>query len=315
MYNRREFLQKSLFGTAGLTLFSGLPQSLFSSEESEGLLKNELIKLTILHTNDMHSRIDPFPSNDPKFAGLGGMAKRATLIKNIRASEKNVLLLDAGDIFQGTPYFNLFGGELEFKLMSRMKYDACTLGNHDFDNGLEGLDKMLPHAEFPFICSNYDFSDTLLKGKTIPHKIFEMDGIKIGVFGIGIELNGLVEKKLYGNTIYQDPVHVAGKMGSFLKKEKKCNLVICLSHLGYQYDSDKLSDLILAKKTENIDIIIGGHTHTFLDEPAVVKNLMDTNVLVNQAGWGGMILGKIDCYFSRNNLKEITTKTNSFEVR
>ena len=122
------------------------------------------------------------------------MAQRAGLINSIREKEDHVLLLDAGDIFQGTPYFNFYGGELEFKLMSTMKYDAATLGNHDFDNGLIGLKKQLPFAKFPFLIANYDFSKTILKDKFNPYKIFNKGGIKIGVFGIGIELEGLVPK-------------------------------------------------------------------------------------------------------------------------
>jgi 5'-nucleotidase len=149
----------------------------------------------------MHSRIDPFPDTHPKWPGMGGMSKRAALIKKIRSEEKNVLLLDSGDIFQGTPYFNLFGGEPELRLMSTMGYDAATIGNHDFDNGIEGLEKQLQHASFPFIISNYDFNDTVMRNKTIPHKIFSLDDIRIGVFGLGIELKGLVNSNLYGNTL------------------------------------------------------------------------------------------------------------------
>ncbi len=316
MYTRREFLQKSLFGTAGITIFSALPNSLFSSDNYfENSLRNDLVHLTILHTNDMHSRIDPFPANDPKYAGLGGMAKRATLIEKIRKEEKNVLLLDAGDVFQGTPYFNLFGGELEFKLMTRMKYDACTVGNHDFDNGLEGLVKMLPHAGFPFICSNYDFSETIMNGKTIPYKIFLKDEIKIGVFGLGIELKGLVEKKLFGKTVYRDPLAEAEKMCGFLKNEMKCHLVICLSHLGYKYEEKKVDDLTLARESSGIDIILGGHTHTFLNEPVVVKNRMNADVLIAQVGWAGIRLGKIDCFMKRGKWKKLFTKTNFFSIK
>ncbi|MBL4624665.1 MAG: metallophosphatase [Flavobacteriales bacterium] len=256
--------------------------------------QKEVIRLTILHTNDMHSHIDPFPLNDPKYPGLGGIEKRAALIRNVRATEENVLLLDAGDVFQGTPYFNLFGGELEFKLMSKMGYDACTIGNHDLDNGLEGLKRMMPHANFPFINCNYDFSNTILDGLTIPHKIFNKSGMKIGVFGIGVELTGLVDKKNYGETKYLDPIEISTQKAKFLKKEKGCHLVICLSHLGHNYKSGKVSDLILAKRTKNIDLIIGGHTHTFLDKPVEIRNKSRKKVLITQVGWAGIRLGRID---------------------
>jgi 5'-nucleotidase len=234
------------------------------------------------------------------------------LIKKIRSEEKNVLLLDSGDIFQGTPYFNLYGGELELKLMSEMGYDASTLGNHDFDNGLDGLLKQLPHAKFPFLCANYDFSQTVMKDKTVPYKIFDKDGIKIGVFGIGIELDGLVDKKLYGKTLYLDPIEKAAEY-SHLLKEKKCDLVICLSHLGDRYENSKVSDMVLAKKSKNIDLILGAHTHRFIDKPIAMKNSDDKDVLVAQVGFAGIRLGRIDYFFEKKSKKK-TTETATIKI-
>ncbi len=291
--SRRNFIKTAAL-TGGGTII--VPASAWA-----GIFKKEEVWLTILHTNDMHSHIDPFADDDKNYAGMGGMAKRAALIKSIRQENPNVLLLDAGDVFQGTPYFNFYGGELEFKLMSEMKYDAATMGNHDFDNGLEGFTKMLPHADFPFICSNYDFSNTLLADKTIPHKIIKKEGIRIGIFGLGVELEGLVSKINYGATIYKDPVQVANEKALFLREEKNCDLVICLSHLGYSYSSDKISDTVLAASTNNIDIIIGGHTHTFLDSPVLLSNKENKEVIVNQVGWAGLRLGRIDLKFHREN--------------
>src|SRR5690606_32288263 len=183
-------------------------------------------------------------------------------IESIRKENPNVLLLDAGDIFQGTPYFNYYGGELEFRLMSMMKYDLATMGNHDFDNGIEGFYEQLPHATFGFVSANYNFSKTILNGIVKPYKIFDKQGIKVGVFGLGIELQGLVDKKNYGNTVYQDPVGISTDIVRELK-EKKCDIIICLSHLGYEYpnDPEKISDIKLAALTKDIDLIIGGHTH------------------------------------------------------
>ena len=287
MSNRRSFIKQSGLGILGLSL---VPQVSFA--------KRGDVKITILHTNDMHSHIQPFTSGRNK--GLGGMAQRAGLINSIREKEDHVLLLDAGDIFQGTPYFNFYGGELEFKLMSKMKYDAVTLGNHDFDNGLEGFSKQLPHANFPFLIANYDFTDTILKDKFKPYKVFNKGGIKVGVFGIGIELDGLVPKKLYGNTIFKDPIETANKYATLLKKEEKCDLVICLSHLGFKYKNDKVSDMVLATQSRDIDLIIGGHTHTFLKNPIRMQNLDKEEVLVNQVGWAGINLGKVDFHFSQN---------------
>ena len=293
MSNRRNFIKQSGLGAIGLSL---IPQLSFGN--------NKDIKLTILHTNDMHSHIHPFTSGRNK--GLGGMAQRAALIKQIRKQEEHVLLLDAGDIFQGTPYFNVYGGELEFKLMSEMKYDAVTLGNHDFDNGLEGLKKQLPHANFPFLIANYDFSDTILKNTFKPYKVFRKGDLKIGVFGIGIELEGLVPKKLYQNTVYQDPISTANHYANLLKQKEKCDLVICLSHLGFKYKEEKISDMTFASQTRDIDLIIGGHTHTFLKKPVKQLNLDEKEVLINQVGWAGINIGKIDYHFSQNDgLKKV----------
>lgn len=294
--NRRDFL-RYMIGAAALS--SG-----FGAIAQETLFKKGITKLTILYTNDMHSRIEPFPDNDPKYPNQGGFARRASVLKKIRSEEKNVLLLDAGDIFQGTPYFNFYAGELEYKLMSAMGYDACTLGNHDFDLGLDNIVKQMPHANFAFLNTNYNFSDTVLNGRILPYKIFHKEGIKIGVFGVGIELEGLVDKKNYGNTRYENPVEHAKKTATLLKKEKNCDYVICLSHLGYTYPNKKVSDEVLSAETSDIDLIIGGHTHTFLEEPKQKTNSQNKPVYVTQVGWAGIWLGRIDVFFSANNNKQ-----------
>ena len=290
MKNRRKFIKNSSLGIIGLSM---VPNILFS--------KDRTTELTILHTNDTHSHI--FPVNNGKYKGFGGMAQRAQLIKDIRKDNRNVLLLDAGDIFQGTPYFNFFGGEVEYKLMSRMKYDAVTLGNHDFDNGIEGLNKQLKHASFDFINSNYDFNNTVLKNKIKKYRVFVKDNIRIGVFGLGIELEGLVPEKLYDGIVYKDPIRNANYYSSLLKDKEKCNLIVCLSHLGLKYDTNKISDIEIAKKTKNIDVIIGGHTHTFLEKPILIKNKINKDVLINQVGWAGINLGRIDFIFRQNSVK------------
>ncbi len=290
---RRDFLRNSLLGTAGLTVLGGL-----SSPATAAARGRAPIRLTVLHTNDMHSRIEPFPDNGGQWAGLGGMARRAALIKGIRSQEANVLLLDSGDIFQGTPYFNFFGGELEYKLMSQMAYDASTLGNHDFDNGLEGLQRQLPHASFPFLIANYDFAQTPLAGRFAPYKVFDKQGIRIGVFGLGIELNGLVADKNFGATAYLDPVAKAREMVTQLRGSEKCDLVICLSHLGYKYDGPKLDDRKLAAQVSGINLILGGHTHTFMDAPEPIAHPDGHRTLINQVGWSGINLGRLDYEFS-----------------
>ena len=296
--NRKKFLSTIGGGTLALTL----APNLLLAENLKFLDQNSDYKLTILHTNDQHSRIEPFDSSYSRNPNQGGFARRAALIQKIREEEKNVLLLDSGDTFQGTPYFNFFGGELEFKLMSMMGYDASTMGNHDFDNGMEGFKKVLPNAKFPFICSNYDFKNTILDGQTLPYKVFNKNGIKVGIFGVGIELAGLVGKKSYGETVWQNPIEIAQHYATFLRNEKKCDLVICLSHIGYDYKDNprKISDKILASQTDGINLILGGHTHTFLPEPQTFVNKSGKNVMVNQVGWAGLLLGKINFYFDKN---------------
>jgi 5'-nucleotidase len=301
MLNRREFIKILLAGGA----VAGLGNLPFNADAKTS--KRELTKITLLHTNDTHSHIDPFPVQDPKFPGMGGFARRAAIIKEIRKEEKNVLLFDAGDVFQGSPYFNYYNGEVEFKLMSEMRYDAVTIGNHEFDNGLENFAQQMQYANFPFICSNYDFSDTPLNGKTIPYKIIEIEGVKIGVFGLGIELQGLVLEWAYGNTKYIDPTVKAAEMSYLLKKKNNCDLVICLSHLGFSYQDRTISDIALAKQSKNIDVIIGGHTHTFLDKPVIFRNSDGKEVIIAQVGWGGVKLGRIDFYLQEKNKLKIAS--------
>ena len=293
---RRNFIQKTAASTALLSMTGiGLSCS-----------RSSAIKITILHTNDVHSHVEEFGPNAGTNSNKGGVAKRAALVESVRKENPNTLLLDAGDIFQGTPYFNFYGGELEFKLMSLLKYDVATIGNHDFDNGINGLYAQLPHAKFDFISANYDFSNTVMDTHVKPYKTFVKEGVKIGVFGLGIELNGLVNKEAYKETKYLDPVEIAQDMSRILKTEEQCDLIICLSHLGYDYETStsKISDLRLAKATQDIDLIIGGHTHTFLDEPTIETNAVGKKVIVNQVGCYGLYLGKIDFYFEANQLKE-----------
>ena len=297
---RRNFIQKTAASTALLSL-TGVGLSCSRARAT---------KITILHTNDVHSHVEAFGPNAGRNSNKGGVAKRAALVESVRKENPNTLLLDAGHIFQGTPYFNFYGGELEFKLMSLLKYDVATIGNHDFDNSIEGFHKQLPNASFDFVCANYDFKNTVLDTLVKPYKIFFKDGIKIGVFGLGIELLHLVSPDLYKETKYLDPIEIAQDISRDLKEKEDCDLVICLSHLGYNYkNSDKISDLKLAAATKNIDLIIGGHTHTFLPKPTLVKSVSDENVLVNQVGAYGVNLGRVDFYFDENNQRETSNKT------
>ncbi|MFM1809673.1 MAG: hypothetical protein RLZZ382_898 [Bacteroidota bacterium] len=273
--NRRAFV-----GLAGLTSLGALTSSfeLRSSAQRKGK------KLTILHTNDTHSNIDSFPLNHAKYPGMGGVAKRAALIEQIRREdrreEEHVILVDSGDIFQGTPYFNRYHGELEMKLMSAMQYDVATMGNHDFDIGMEGFKNAQRFANFPFVCS----------------------GVKIGFFGIGVNLDGLSPASCFAGMNYIDPIEQANNMAQLLS-DLGCDLVVCLSHLGFEYSSSQVSDKVLAAETANIHLILGGHTHTFMEKPLIMENANKKPVLINQTGWAGLFLGRIDIDFQRGIFK------------
>lgn len=301
--NRRKFISQSITGSL-LLANSSFPLSAFADDP-------DILKLTILHTNDVHSRIDPFPMDGSRNQGLGGAERRAVMIDGIRSAEDHVLLFDCGDIFQGTPYFNMFGGELEMKLMSKMNYDAATMGNHDFDAGVEGFDKQLQHANFPFVVSNYNFEDSLLNGKINDHLIMERGDIRIGIIGTGIKLRGLVPENLSEGVQYLDPINAAQNKAEFLKKEKNCDFIVCLSHLGYAYNDSRVSDIHLAQNTSDIDLILGGHTHTFMRKADIRRNMKGEEVIVSQAGWGGILLGRLDIYFEKNKKRRCVSCKNS----
>lgn len=303
--NRRKFLRESVYTTGAFVASSLMPFNAFSSA-------NVARKLTLLHTNDVHSRLDPFPQDGSRNAGLGGVAARAAIIKEIRTEIENILLLDAGDIFQGTPYFNLYKGEPEIKAMSLMGYDAATMGNHDFDAGLENFANQLTHANFPIVVCNYDFTNTPMEGKSVPYKIIIKGNIKVGILGIGIEGKGLIPDNLFGNTLYKNPIENANKTAAYLKKQG-CEMIICLSHLGDKYEDDKISDEILAKECYDIDLIIGGHTHRFFTEPRKYTNKKGGDTLVNQVGWAGINLGRLDYTFGKSQNKNLI-KSNTVVV-
>lgn len=300
MQNRRSFLQQTVLATGAMMTSTSLLGAMHTPDK--------INKLIILHTNDVHSRMEPFPMDGGRNQGLGGVAARAELIKNIRTAEDQVLLFDSGDIFQGTPYFNLYKGEPEMKAMAAMQYDAAIMGNHDFDAGLENFATQLQHAKFPILLCNYDFTGTAMEMKSQPYKIFKKGGLKIGVTGVGIEGKGLIPDNLFGTTKYLDPIQNANSIAYKLKREEGCDMVVCLSHLGYKYKEDekRMCDVILAKESDNIDLIIGGHTHTFMDEPVMYKNKSGSDVIVNQVGWAGIILGRLDFEFSKMKKKNLS---------
>lgn len=295
MLSRRHFLKTLAAASAGTAL---APVSSWAAPAGLGTAATGLV---ILHTNDTHSRIDPFPEDGGRYAGLGGVARRAQLVEEVRQAHENVLLLDSGDIFQGTPYFNLFGGEVEFRSMSEMRYDASTLGNHDFDNGVEGLVAMLPHATFPFVSANYDVSGAprALREQVTPYLIRQLGPIRVGIFGLGIAFDRLVLPSLHVGVTYLDPIPVAREMVQELRRQG-CHLVVCLSHLGHDYPEDRVSDTRVAAAVPGLDLILGGHTHTFLEEPVAVPHDHERPTLIHQVGFAGIWLGRIDVAFDRS---------------
>lgn len=255
--------------------------------------------LVILHTNDTHSRIEPLPAKDNFSPNTAGVARRAVYVNEVRKSEKNVLLLDAGDFVQGTPYFNLFKGEVEIGAMNLMKYDAGTLGNHEFDYGLEVLEKMVRSAKFPIVNCNYDFTNTPLNGLIKPYIILKKYGLKIGILGIGVNPEGLIQHENYKGMIYNSPIVSANKYAEILKVNEKCDLVICLSHIGYDSENNEPNDQLLAESSKYIDIIIGGHTHTYMKDPVFRENQLGKDVLIYQMGKNGTFVGRIDVELSK----------------
>lgn len=250
--------------------------------------------ITILYTNDTHSRLDPIPSNAREFPGLGGIARRSSLVNKIRSEKNHVLLLDAGDVFQGTPWFDVYGGKVDFELMSEMGYDAMAVGNHEFDLGLDGFAEAAEFAEFPFLAANYSTQKTPINPFIERHIVKEFDGFKIGIFGLGIQFKNVIAPSLHEDVRYRDPLIISKHTIESLRSFHRCDYVICLSHLGYKYDNNQIDDRKLAQSVSGIDLIIGGHTHTFINEPVSVENPSGSNTLITQMGHSGVRLGRVD---------------------
>jgi len=293
MINRRSFLTTS--AAFGATLI-GLPRSL---ELISGYAAADTI-ITILHTNDTHSQIEPLPPNDAN-AGKGGVARRATLVKRVRQQNPNTLLVDAGDVMQGTPYFNFYRGEVEYKAMSAIGYDVGTLGNHEFDNGVEDLAKALKFANFDLVSANYDVKGTVLEGRVKPYVVKTVGGIKVGLFGLGISPVALITPANFKGVTYNDPVVAAREVVKTLREKERCSLVVCMSHLGYYVKGDR-GDTLVASQVDGIDFIAGGHTHTFMKEPVKQKQPCGAETLIFQVGKSGINVGRVDFTFRTGKL-------------
>jgi 5'-nucleotidase len=307
--SRREFLGVTVAGGVALAFsrsaFSSLvikprPSNFFapSLEAKDG----ETL-ITILHTNDVHSQIDPLPAND-RYAGKGGVARRATLVKKMRQENPNTLLVDAGDSFQGTPYFNLYKGEVEYKAMSAIGYDVVTLGNHDFDNGIEGLAAAMKFANFEFVSANYDLRGTAIEKRVKPYVVRELGGVRIGIFGLGIKLEGLNPPESFKGMKYYDPVRMARGSVQLLRGQERCAMVICLSHLGYypKPKGDEIGDSQVVAQVDGIDFIASGHTHTFMQKPVLVRQPSGKDTVIFQVGKSGIYLGRVDFTVKANKV-------------
>ncbi|GHT63201.1 metallophosphatase [Bacteroidia bacterium] len=271
--------------TTAILFFFSLSVGVWAQEKS----------LVVLHLNDTHSRIETFPENQHDYSNKGGMVRLDHYVNEIRkANKKKVLLFHCGDLVQGTPYFNWYKGDAEIAVANLMKTDAACLGNHEFDNGLEFLAKMVKQAKFPFIATNLDFSGTPMDGLTRKYHIIKRNGLKIGLIGLTISPEGLVSKSNSAGVKYLDPVESANAMAAFLKEKKKCDLIICLSHLGYYPKEEHVGDITIAKKSHYIDLILGGHTHTFMPEPDIEPNINGNEVIINQTGAYGIYFGRIN---------------------
>jgi 5'-nucleotidase len=300
MTTRRNFLGASIAAGLSLTFPRGL-RSLYPPASAAiwaPLLepkKGETL-ITVLHTNDTHSQIDPILENDQKYAGKGGVARRATLVKRVRKENPNTLMIDAGDVLQGTPYFNFYKGEVEYKAMSLIGYDAGTIGNHEFDNGVASLAKAMTFANFDIVSTNYDVRGSALESKVKSHLVKEVGGLRIGLFGLGISPTGLITPDNFKPLQYLDPVRSARDVTKLLREQEHCTLVLGMSHLGYYAtpQRDEIGDSQVAAQVEGIDFIASGHTHTFMEKPVLQKNPAGKDTIIFQVGRSGIFVGRID---------------------
>jgi 5'-nucleotidase len=305
MISRRKFLKTSLNTSLAGGLALSLPRSapqMFSAPRRSAIAAPLLeprageTLITILHTNDTHSQIDPIAENDRVYAGKGGVARRATLVRQVRKENRNTLMIDAGDVFQGTPYFNFYKGEVEYKSMSMIGYDVGTLGNHDFDNGVDGLVAAMKFANFDFVSANYDVSATPLKQRVKPYVVRVLGGVRVGLFGLGISPVNLITPENFTGVKYLDPVKMAGGVVKVLRGKERCSLVVGMSHLGYypQPQGGQIGDTQVASQVDGIDFIASGHTHTFMEQPVVTKQPSGNDTIIYQVGRSGIYVGRVD---------------------
>lgn len=301
MIKRRTFLKTSAAFGATLAVF---PRELLQASAADTVI-------TILHTNDTHSQIDPLPANDAN-AGKGGVARRATLVKRVRKENPNTLLVDAGDVLQGTPYFNFYKGEVEYKAMSAIGYDVGTLGNHEFDNGVEALAAALKFANFDIVSANYDVKGTVLEPRVKRYVVKTLGGIRIGLFGLGVSPVALITPDNFKGVTYIDPVVAARDVVKKLRDDERCGLVVCMSHLGFNEDTQR-GDRMVASQVDGIDFIASGHTHTFMKEPATQTQPCGAKTTIFQVGKSGIYVGRVDFTFRNGKLAD--TRARLLDLR
>ena len=301
MTTRRHFLKTAVVAGVSLPLLRG--SSLFNRRIPALSISAPLLRpakgetlITILHTNDTHSQIDPILENDKMYAGKAGVARRATLVKRVRKENPNTLLIDAGDVLQGTPYFNFFKGEVEYKAMSMIGYDAGTIGNHEFDNGVESLAKALQFANFDIVSTNYDVHGSALEKRVKTHVVKTVGGVRVGLFGLGISPAGLITDDNFKPLKYLDPVASSRAVVKLLREQERCTLVIGMSHLGYYPTQrrDEIGDTQVAAQVDGIDFIASGHTHTFMEKPVLQKSPSGKDTIIFQVGRSGIYVGRVD---------------------
>ncbi len=300
--NRRQFIKKGLLAVGSM---STLPGMVAANQKS-----TQALKLIVLHTNDIHSHLDPMATGEYK--GLGGAAARSSIIKRMREQFPHVLTFDSGDLFQGTPYFNLFQGEPEVKVMSATGYDAMTIGNHDFDAGVERLAELTEsEMNFPLLNCNYDLSRSPLDGLVKEYIIKEMDGLRVGVMGLGIKLEGLVMPGLFEGVIYRNPIQEARRVARILVHEEKADYVIALSHINhYASEGDREpGDRDIIREIPEIDLVLGGHNHLLFPRPEVYMRREGFG-MINQAGWAGTHIGMLNLEIFERKRVEVSMAEN-----
>ncbi|MFS8084950.1 MAG: bifunctional metallophosphatase/5'-nucleotidase [Acidobacteriota bacterium] len=301
MTKRRDFLRSAVIAGLGVPLARS--SSLLHPRKAAMSISAPLLEpakgetlITVLHTNDTHSQIDPILDNDKNYAGKGGVTRRATLVKRVRRENPNTLLIDGGDVLQGTPYFNFYKGEVEYKAMSMIGYDAGTLGNHEFDNGVESLAKALQFANFDIVSTNYDVRGSALESKVKSHVVREVGGVRVGLFGMGISPIGLITPDNFKPLQYLDPVRMARGVAKLLREQEHCALVLGMSHLGYYPESTRgeIGDSQVAAQVDGIDFIASGHNHTFMEKPVLQKTPSGKDTIIFQVGRSGIYVGRVD---------------------